>query len=231
MSMQDIAAAMQRAEAALQRRPDIGLHDDAPATARWEGGTRVVSSHANGTQMPTDMPGELGGSGDRVTPGWLFRAGLASCAATSIAMAAAAEGIELARARGPRQQPLRHARPARHGRTPTASRCTPGRATCSCTCASPPQGVAPERLRALVEDGVRRSPMPSAVADATPLALQHRRRRRLSRPWTRCPKPCASCAWSAPSSSMRRFTAPWCYQSPQRRHGGARCWSPAPSGW
>ena len=42
------------------------------------------------------MPGELGGTGDRVTPGWLFRAGLASCATTSIVLTAAAEGIELA---------------------------------------------------------------------------------------------------------------------------------------
>ena len=68
MSMQDIAAAMQRAQAALERRPDMGLHDDAPATARWQGGVRVESSHANGTAMLTDMPCELGGSGDRVTP-------------------------------------------------------------------------------------------------------------------------------------------------------------------
>ncbi|MEO8486640.1 MAG: OsmC family protein [Betaproteobacteria bacterium] len=39
------------------------------------------------------MPAELGGNGDRVSPGWLFRAGIASCAATAIAMRAAAEGI------------------------------------------------------------------------------------------------------------------------------------------
>ena len=51
MTTQDIAAALQRAEAVLRRRPEVGLHDDAPATARWEGGTRVVASHANGTQM------------------------------------------------------------------------------------------------------------------------------------------------------------------------------------
>ncbi len=41
MSMQDIAAALQRVEAALERRPVMGLHDEAPATARWQGGTRV----------------------------------------------------------------------------------------------------------------------------------------------------------------------------------------------
>ena len=57
------------------------------------------------------------------------------------------------------EQPLRHARPARHGRTPTASRCTPGRATCSCTVRiAAARRVAPERLRALVEDGYRCSP-------------------------------------------------------------------------
>src|SRR5580658_2633578 len=95
MTAQTIAAALQRVEAVLRRRPEIGLHDDAPAIARWEGGTRIVASHANGTRMSTDMPSELGGSGDQVTPGWLFRAGLASCLATRIAMGAATAGIEL----------------------------------------------------------------------------------------------------------------------------------------
>ena len=64
MAAKEIATAMRRAEAVLQRRPEIGLHDDAPATASWENGTRVVARHANGTQLATDMPRELGGSGD-----------------------------------------------------------------------------------------------------------------------------------------------------------------------
>ena len=95
MTMHDIASAMQRTEAALRRRPQLGLHDNEPATARWTEGLRMVTSHANGASVPTDMPSELGGSGDQVSPSWLFRAGLASCAATSIAMAAAAQEIEL----------------------------------------------------------------------------------------------------------------------------------------
>ncbi|MEO5660682.1 MAG: hypothetical protein ABIQ90_12950 [Polaromonas sp.] len=33
-------------------------------------------------------------------------------------------------------------------------------------------GVAPERLRAVVQDAVRRSPIPNAVQNATPLALR-----------------------------------------------------------
>src|ERR1700735_1329211 len=95
MTTQRIAAALQRVESVLRRRPETGLHDDAPATARWQGGTRTASSHSNGTQVQTDMPTELGGSGDQVTPGWLFRAGVASCLATCIAMRAAHAGIAL----------------------------------------------------------------------------------------------------------------------------------------
>src|ERR1035438_7478809 len=86
MATKDIAAAVQRVESVLKRRPAAGIHDDAPATCRWQTGMRVVASHVNGTQMLTDMPTEFGGSGDQVTPGWLFRAGLASCCASGIAM-------------------------------------------------------------------------------------------------------------------------------------------------
>ena len=96
MTSQRIAAAMQRVESVLKRRPEIGLHEDAPATARWERGTRVVSSHANGAQLVTDMPTELGGGGDQVTPGWVFRAGLGIMFCHSNrAWEAAAAGIEL----------------------------------------------------------------------------------------------------------------------------------------
>jgi len=95
MSLEPLAAALLRARTVLTRRPDMGLHQDSAATVRWQGGTRNVVSHDNGTRLETDMSTELGGSGDRVTPGWLFRAGVASCAVTTIAMRAAMEGVEL----------------------------------------------------------------------------------------------------------------------------------------
>jgi organic hydroperoxide reductase OsmC/OhrA len=94
-SMADLAAAWRRVERALRRRPNTGLQDDAAATVQWTGGAKVVAIHANGTELRTDMPPQLGGDGAGVTPGWLLRAGLASCAATTIAMRAAVEGIEL----------------------------------------------------------------------------------------------------------------------------------------
>src|SRR5690606_33312776 len=33
-------------------------------------------------------------------------------------------------------------------------------------------------------------------------------------PWTPCPRPCASSAWSAQFSSTPGSPRPWCYQSP-----------------
>ena len=170
MTTQQIAAAMQRVEAVLQRRPEVGLHDDAPATAIWRSGTRIVSIHGNGAQLVTDMPTELGGSGDQVTPGWLFRAGLASCLATCIAMGAAAAGIELATL-----EVLASSRSDLRALFGMAD--ADGKSVCAgprdvqlrvLICA---RGVAPERLRALVEDSNRCSPVPTALQIAVPVAL------------------------------------------------------------
>jgi uncharacterized OsmC-like protein len=84
-----IANALQRVRAVFARRPQAARHSDEPAVARWEQGLRVRCGDANGAHVATDMPRELGGEGDEVTPGWLMRAALASCLATRIAMEAA----------------------------------------------------------------------------------------------------------------------------------------------
>jgi len=171
MTSEHVAAAMGRVQAVLRRRPDMGLQDDAPATATWQGDTRVVVAHDNGTQVPTDMPTELGGTGDLVTPGWLFRAGLASCATASIALTAAAQGIDLdalevrvssrSDTRGQFGMADERGEPVCAG---------PRDVTMSVRIAA--RSVAPERLRVLVETGCRCSPIPNAVERATPLALR-----------------------------------------------------------
>lgn len=171
MTMRVLAAALQRVEKVLQRRPDMGLHDDAPATAQWQSGTRVVSSHANGMQVTSDMPAEVGGSGDQVTPGWLFRAGLASCAATRIAMGAAAEDIELAALEV-----------VASSRSDTRGLLGMSGADGEVVCAGPSDvqllvrisapGVSAERLRAVVEESCRCSPVPAALQSAVPMTLR-----------------------------------------------------------
>jgi uncharacterized OsmC-like protein len=171
MASQEIAAAMQRVESVLTRRPAVGLHDDAPATARWQSGTRVASCHANGTVLLTDMPTELGGSGDQVTPGWLFRAGLASCLATRIAMGAAAAGFELSMLEV-----------FAGSRSDTRGILGMTEASGEPVCAGPREvqvlvrvaapGVSPQRLRTLIEESNRCSPISAAVRDAVPMALR-----------------------------------------------------------
>lgn len=170
MTTQDLAAAMGRAEKVFRRHPEMGMHDDAPATARWERNTRVVASHTNGTQLSTDMPSELGGSGDQVTPGWLFRAGFASCAATTIVMAAAARGIELASL-----EVLASSRSDTRGLLGMADGegqlidAAPRDLQLHVRISA--SGVAPERLRAIVDEGCRCSPIPNAVQSALPVAI------------------------------------------------------------
>jgi uncharacterized OsmC-like protein len=93
----NVLKAIQRVRTVLARRPEAGVHVDEPATARWIDGLCVETCHANGTQITTDMPVELGGAGNQVSPGWLLRAAMASCLATRIAMEAAALGITLRR--------------------------------------------------------------------------------------------------------------------------------------
>ena len=170
MTAHDIAIAMQRAKRVLQRHPEMALHDDAPATARWQGGTRIVSSHANGIHLSTDMPGELGGSGDQVTPGWLFRAGLASCFATCIAMGAADEGIELTTL-----EVLATSRSDSRGllgvRDANGKAVFAGPSEVRLHVRIGAHNATAERLKALVKSSQPCSPIPNAVQCATPLAF------------------------------------------------------------
>lgn len=171
MAEQDIATALQRLKSVLSRRPSAGIHDDATATAQWQSGMRVITHHANRKQVSTDMPIEFGGSGDQVSPGWLLRAGFASCTATCIAMAAFAEGIELqslevqARSRSDTRGLL--------GLTEADGEAVyagPQEMQMLVRISAP--GVAADRLRALIEQSYRTSPMACAVEHAVPVALQ-----------------------------------------------------------
>ncbi len=170
MAAQDLAAALQRVEAVLLRRPETGLHDDAPAIARWDGGTRIITSHENGSQIHSDMPSELGGTGDKITPGWMFRAGIAACAATTIAITAAKAGVA-----------LKTLDVQTHSRTDTRGMLGMAVSDGNGVHAAPQDlqlivrisalGCSQEQLKALVNEALRCSPIPCAVQAALPLAL------------------------------------------------------------
>lgn len=171
MSTEQVAQAWRRVEAVLQRRPETGLHDDSTALSRWESGTRVVAQHPNGARVVSEMPPELGGSGEFVTPGWLLRAGLASCTATCVALNAAGAGIELeslevqvtsrSDARG------LYGMPGSDGCPVSAA---PSDLVMSVRVSA--HGVDAQRLRELVEQSYERSPVACALRARMPMDLQ-----------------------------------------------------------
>ncbi len=171
MATQDIAAALKRFGEVMRQRPSMAIGDDPPATTRWEGGLRFAATHANGKQVQSDMAVELGGTGDQVSPGWLFRAGLASCTATVIAMTAAIEGIELdsleleVRSRS-------DSRPVLGISDADGAMIFPGAFDMEMVVRAAARGVAPDALRDLIERACSRSPSGAAIEAATPLRLR-----------------------------------------------------------
>jgi uncharacterized OsmC-like protein len=170
MSLHDVEVGVKRVVAAFQRRPEVAVHADSPAVSRWESGTRVVTRSGDALSVATDMPKELGGSGDQVTPGWLLRAGFASCAATSITLAAASEGVKLTAlevhvgsrsdARGLLGMSEPNGEPVYAGMFDVEMRVTIAA-----------DGSSPLALEGLVTRCLSHSPVPCTLTTATPFAL------------------------------------------------------------
>jgi uncharacterized OsmC-like protein len=88
-----IRTAMEQAGAYLRAHPDDGRYTDSLATARLEGGLRVVVAGPNGEELVTDMPTGVGGAGSAASPGWFLRAAVAACALSLATMRAAQLGL------------------------------------------------------------------------------------------------------------------------------------------
>ncbi len=170
-TQQDVAEAMQRATSVFTRRPDMGVHADASARAIWHGGTRISAHHAMGMQMETDMPCELGGSGDRVSPGWLFRAGIAACCATAIGMVAASEGVELD-ALEIEVGSESDTRGLLGMQTPSGDGVQAGPLAMQIAVRIHAARVDEARLRQIVERGLQRSPMQAAMQQPPPIEIR-----------------------------------------------------------
>jgi uncharacterized OsmC-like protein len=170
MDMEEIAASMERVTSVLRRKPQAAVGADSAATACWDGGLRTSVRNDAGHSVATDMPAELGGEASAATPGWLIRAGLASCAVTRIAMAAAAERITLqtlearASSRSDARGMLGIAEP--DGRPVPA-----GPLEMQLHVRISATGVPAERLRALVASTAGCSPVMCAIEQPLPVVL------------------------------------------------------------
>jgi len=91
---ESIRAKLDAAGDYLTAHPDEARYTDSVATARVVEGLRVRVEGPGGAVVETDMPESVGGTNVFQSSGWLFRAALASCVATLIAMRAAQEQLD-----------------------------------------------------------------------------------------------------------------------------------------
>ena len=93
--MSSIGDAIRQATEYLTDHPEEARYTDSAAVATLGDGLRVVVADPDGRQISTDMPTGVGGKDSAPSPGWLFRAALAACDTTLIAMRAAMLGVEV----------------------------------------------------------------------------------------------------------------------------------------
>jgi uncharacterized OsmC-like protein len=93
--MSSVADAIRNATEYLTANPGEARYKDSAAVATLRGGLQVRVAAPDGHEIQTDMPTSVGGEDSAPSPGWLFRAALAACDTTLIAMRAAMLGVEL----------------------------------------------------------------------------------------------------------------------------------------
>ena len=93
--MAGIKESIENAVSYLSEHPAEARYTDSFARATLDEALRVEVTGPDGLRITTDMPSGVGGRGEHPSPGWLFRASLASCVASTIGMEAAREGVTL----------------------------------------------------------------------------------------------------------------------------------------
>jgi len=92
----DIRSALETLSSAIAAEPGKAKAKHGPATATIDQGSlKCRVTGPLGACIETDMPPAMGGTASGPNPGWFFRASVASCCATVIAMRAAQLGISL----------------------------------------------------------------------------------------------------------------------------------------
>lgn len=93
--MAEIRESIENAVRYLSEHPDEARYTDSYARATIGEALRVQVEGPNRERIVTDMSGGVGGRGEEPSPGWLFRAAIASCVASTIGMEAAREDVTL----------------------------------------------------------------------------------------------------------------------------------------
>lgn len=162
-----IATALETVSAAITANPEKARAKYAPATATLANGLKCRVIGPSGESIETDMGKAMGGTASAPNPGWYFRASIAACCSTAIAMNAARRGINLTvlevtvEADGDNRGLL--------GLDETVSA---GHAALRTNVKIAADNATPEQLQHLVRFAESHSPVSCTVRDAPPNALR-----------------------------------------------------------
>jgi len=167
MGTQEIRSAIEGAVGYLTEHPGEARYTDSQAVATIEEGLRCRVAGPDGASVVTDMPPSVGGGGSAPSAGWLFRASMASCIATVIAMRAAQQGVELSGL-----EVTIDSESDDHGILGMDDDVPAGPLSVRVGVRIASPDVEPERLRAIAEWGADHCPVCDATRRAVPMARQ-----------------------------------------------------------
>src|SRR5712692_1894068 len=163
MSVTHIQQSIENVTTYLAEHPEECRSTDSAATAVVEDGLRCRAEGPHGALLVSDMPKALGGGGSAPSPGWLSRAALASCDATVIAMRAAQVGVTLTTL-----EVTVDSESDDRGLLGMDDSIPAGPLSVRVRVRIGADGVAPERLREIVEWAEAHSPVGDALRRAVP---------------------------------------------------------------
>jgi uncharacterized OsmC-like protein len=161
MAKNPVGIAIERLIGYLATHPEECRRVDQPATAILQEDLRCRVTALDGQSIDTDMAVGLGGGGTAPSPGWFFRASIAACNATTIAMRAARLGIALNRL-----EITVHSESDRRGLLGMDEFVAPGPLRMNVGVKLGAEGIDPAKLREIVCWAHGHSPMTDAIARA-----------------------------------------------------------------
>lgn len=161
--MGDVKGSIENAVRYLSEHPEEARYTDSYARATLGDALRSEVVGPKGERIVTDMPAAVGGRAEDPSPGWLFRAAIASCVAATVGMEAAREGVTLTSL-----EVEVDSESDDRGMLGIDERVPPGPLSSRIRVRGRAEGIEQARLRDILERGAARCP----VCDATKRAVE-----------------------------------------------------------
>ena len=161
-----IASALESLTTTIKANSEKARAKYAPATATLAEGLKCRVTGPSGESLVTDMNKAMGGAASAPNPGWYFRASIAACCSTAIAMNAARRGINLTTL-----EVTVEADGDNRGILGMDDAVSAGHAALRTNVKIAADNASPEQLQELVRYAEARSPVGCTVRDAPPNSL------------------------------------------------------------